>query len=351
MVNRIARSCLVTFILLSSSAFAGKLDALLEQREPIKVDTKQRTAKEETFNEYRMLLSAQLDSTGRLMFDRFQYEGRTDLLAFTADSSLDDTLAQTIYSDYKIPMGCIGGGDIFRPIIANLLTATYAKNEAIKQNSLAGLNRGLEERRIWIESGERNTPGLCRNSNKQFRQFLDDLLVWVQDAPQEAIRIKKSFAEQRDTKQREQVALQRATKEKEERAKVAKVEAAEAAKAEKQRRYEQCSKQFSIPIAIAQRLVNFYGGPVELCGFVLSARDAGVKVTYSKNIFGFPYTILLKKSKDSISFDLAVPEDIAIRDAILLPMTYSINGDKQHIESQGDATRLALNILALTSQK
>jgi hypothetical protein len=348
MISVIANICFVATAVLAGIAYGGQLDVLPAQSVAEK-GKQLRSAKQEVFDEYRTLLGVQLDSSGQLIRDKFEYRFGDDLINISPDNSFYENLSKAIYDDYGISKECIGNEPPLREIIDSAITASYARNEGIMQAALATAKRGLEQRRIWLESSARSSPK-CSSSNdlQKFQLFLKHLLAAIKDAPQEGMRIRREFAEKRDARQREIALAEQTKRNSEEREKLAKVEAANA---KKQQGYEQCSKQLGIPLSIAQRFIAFYGGPIELCEYLVALRSAGVSVTYSKNSIGAPYSVMLKKLRDSISFDLVEPNDIAFRDTVLVPVAYSINGDKRGIEQEKDAARLVFNINALLEKK
>ncbi len=264
----------------------------------------------------------------------------------------EENISRAVSTEYKIPQGCIGSVQVFQPIIANLLTATYAKNETIKQNSLAVLKRDLEGRRVWIQSGESSTPGLCTNAYEQFRRMLNDILAGVQGAPQDAIKLRKQMIEQRDAKIQAKIASEKAKMAEEERRKAAQ---ADAAKAQEQQNYEICIKEYGIPATVVKRTLNMYaGGMVGLCRFVLGARDAGVGIAFGKGSNGAPYSIEMKKGSGRITMGLDVLKDVVTGEAnslLLVPVNYSINGPSKRLENTDDLGKLLMGISSMMPPK
>ncbi len=343
---------LAALSLVSHNVFAEKLDDLLDQQSNAKAEKKLSTAKDEVIAEYRELLSAQLDNTGRLIWDRFEYKGADDVLSFSPSDSLDENLSQAVYAEYKIPQGCIGSAHYFQPIIANLLTATYAKNETIKQKALTVLSSDLEGRRVWIASGESSTPGLCTNSYNQFKKMLNDILIGVQDAPQDAIKLRKQMTEQRDAEIQARNASEKAQIAEAEQKKAAQVDAE---KAKEQQNYQLCTKEYGVPATVVKRTLNMYaGGMVGLCRFVLGARDAGVGITFGKGSDGAPYSIEMKKGSGRITMGLDVLKDVVTgeeNNLLLVPVSYSINGPSKRLENANDLGKLLMGISSMIPPK
>ena len=352
MTKRSLLFLLTALSLVSRNVFAEKLDDLLGQQSNAKSEKKLSTAKDEVIAEYREILSAQLDNTGRLIWDRFEYERGDDLLKFRVSDSLDKNLSQAVYAEYKIPQGCIGSVQIFQPIIAHLLTATYARKETIKQEALAALSSDLEGRRVWIASGESSTPGLCTNSYNQFRKMLNDILVGVQDAPQDAIKLRKRMTEQRDAEIQSRKASETAQIAEAERKKAAQ---ADAVKAQVQQSYEICTREYGIPATVVKRTLNMYaGGMIGLCRFVLGARDTGVEVAFGKGLNGAPYSIEMKKGNGRITMGLDVLKDVVTGEAnnlFLVPVNYSINGPNKRLENDNDLKNLLMGIASMMPPK